>query len=318
MTTSVREVELILSLSKQGLSNREIAARVLGRRTAESTVRGILSAYSNEQSELQDMTRVPLNEVQKYNKPPCLGDVDNSRVLIISDTHFPYHHPDTLEFLLYLSEKYNPTRVIHVGDELDKHALSYHDSDPDLPSAGDELRESLKYVKELHEMFPEMDILESNHGSLVWRKAKTHGIPRHYIKSYRDVLQVDDGWTWHFDLTITLPDGKRCYFHHGKSSDVLKLSQQMGMCAVQGHYHERFKVEYWGNPTGLYWGLQVGCLIDDSSYAFSYNNVNIKRPVIGTALIIDSQPVLEPMVLGKDGRWVWRNGVWQGQYRKGS
>uniref|UniRef100_UPI0020173DA6 metallophosphoesterase n=1 Tax=Actinomyces sp. 186855 TaxID=2761164 RepID=UPI0020173DA6 len=154
--------------------------------------------------------------------------------LVISDMHIPYHHENTLEFLQELKDKYNPTRVICMGDELDKHALSYHDSDPDLASAGDELKRSIPVVKEVFKMFPKMDILESNHGSLVWRKAKTHGIPRHYLKSYNDVLGVDEGWQWHFDLTITLPNGQQCYFHHGKTTDVTKLSQQMGMNAVQG------------------------------------------------------------------------------------
>lgn len=229
---------------------------------------------------------------------------DNSRILFISDLHFPYHHPDTFEFLQYLKDKYNPTRVISVGDECDKHSLSFHSSDPDLYSAGDELKQCKKNIKELEKMFPVMQIIESNHGSLVWRKAKEHGIPRQYIKSYNDVLGVGTGWSWHNDLTVDLPNGLKCYVHHGKTNDVIKLSQQMGMCAVQGHYHEKFKVDYWANPNGLYWGMQIGCLIDDSSYAFAYNNVNIKRPIIGTGLIIDSLPVLEPMILSEGGRWL--------------
>jgi hypothetical protein len=229
---------------------------------------------------------------------------DNSRILLISDMHIPYNHPDLLAFLQHLKDKYQPTRIICLGDELDKHALSYHDSDPDLPSAGDELRKSLPVIRRLFEMFPVMDVIESNHGSLVWRKAKTHGIPKHYIKSYNDVLGVDCGWKWSFDLTITLPNGQKCYIHHGKTSDVIKLSQQMGMNAVQGHYHEAFRIDYWGNPNGLFWGMQGGCLIDDDALAFSYNNVNIKRPVIGTGLIIDSQPILEPMLLDTTGRWI--------------
>lgn len=231
---------------------------------------------------------------------------NNDRILIISDMHIPYHHPDMLEFLAYLKKKYKPTRIISMGDELDKHALSFHDHDPDLPSAGDELRQSQSVIAKLYQMFPKMDIIESNHGSLVWRKAKSNGIPKHYIKSYNEVLGVGPNWKWSFELTIKLPNGQSCYFHHGKTSDVTQLSQQMGMNAVQGHYHETFKVSYWGNSTGLYWGLQTGCLVDDDALAFNYNNVNIKRPIIGTALIIDSMPVLEPLVMDGDGRWIHR------------
>ena len=233
-----------------------------------------------------------------------LCEHDNQRILLISDMHIPYHHKDTLSFLSYLKAKYRPTRVICLGDELDKHSLSYHESDPDLPNAADELRLALPVIAELHKTFPEMDILESNHGSLVYRKAKTHGIPKHYIKSYNDVLGVDNGWKWHFDLMITLPDGNRCYLHHGKTARCLQLAEKMGCCAVEGHYHNSFSIEYYGTPFALNWAMQVGCFIDFKSLAFNYANVNIKRPIIGTGLIIDSQPVLAPMLMDEDGNWI--------------
>ena len=235
---------------------------------------------------------------------------DNSRILVVSDLHIPYHHKDAVEFLSYLKDKYKPTRVICMGDELDKHSLSFHDSDPDLPSAGDELRLALPVITQIKELFPVMDILESNHGSMVYRKAHANGIPKHYLKSYNDVLGVDENWKWHYEMVVDLPNGNKCYFHHGKSANVTKTSQTMSMCSVPGHFHESFKVEYWGNPIALYWAMQTGCLIDDKSYAFNYNNVNLKRPIIGTGLIIDSQPVLEPMVLDNEGRWINRQKIY--------
>lgn len=286
-------IEEIVYLKESGLGSRKIA-KTLG--LGKSTVNDWLKIYSQ------------LNLIQQ-NYQDSSVDLsikveDNSRILIISDMHVPYHHKDSIKFLTYLKEKYNPTRIICMGDELDKHALSYHESDPDLPSAGDELKKALPVIAELKKLFPVMDILESNHGSLVYRKAKTAGIPRHYIKSYNDVLGVDCDWKWHYEMTIKLPDGKLCYFHHGKTSEVINLSQQMGMNAVQGHYHEKFSANYWGNPVGLYFGLQCGCLVDDKSLAMSYNNTNLKRPVVGTALIIDGKPILEPMLLNKNGRWI--------------
>ena len=104
-------------------------------------------------------------------------------------------------------------------------------------------------------------------------------------------------------MVIDLPDGSQCYVHHGKTSDIVKLSQTMSMHAVSGHFHEKLKVDFWANPQGLYWGMSCGCLIDDNALAFNYNNVNLKRPLIGTGLVINSIPVLEPMILSKDGRW---------------
>lgn len=278
-----------IKLDTTGLLNGQQIGNMLG--VSKSAVNRFLAKYHQARNEAR------VDEMYPEAKVKVADMKDNSRILIISDMHIPYHHPNLLAFLQMLKDRYQPTRVICIGDELDKHDLSFHDSDPDLASAGDELRNSLPIIAAIHKMFPVMDIIDSNHGSLVWRKAKHHGIPRHYIKSYNDVLEVGPGWKWHNDLTIELPDGQKVYFHHGKSADGLKLSQTMGMSCVQGHYHEKFGINYWGNSLGLYFSMQVGCLIDDESYAFAYNNVNLKRPVIGTGLIIDSIPVLEAMSL---------------------
>lgn len=285
-----------IELAKTGKSWRKIAELLdVSKSTVSDYLRKEFSQVVVDNRKSSDTYSVRKNDSVEH---------DNRRILLISDLHIPYHHQDAIAFLLHLKEKYNPTRVICLGDEVDGHALSFHDSDPDLPSAGDEIRQALPVIAELFKIFPKMDILESNHGSLVWRKAKVFGIPKHYIKSYNEVLGVDSGWKWSFDLTVDLPNGQKCYMHHGKTSNIIQLSQQMGMNALQGHYHETFKIDYWGNSTGLYWGMQCGCLIDDDKLAFNYNNVNIKRPIIGTGLIIDSMPVLEPMRLNKDGRWV--------------
>lgn len=279
--------QMIKALSDLGFSSREIAKLVLGSESKKSTINNYLKEFGRKEKGSASST----------------AKEDNSRILFISDLHIPFHHQDSFAFLRHLKQKYNPTRVICLGDELDKNSLSYHEKNPDLYSPGHELQVSLPFIHELESIFPKMDILESNHGSLVWRKAQSSGIPKHYIKSYQDVLGVGDGWKWHFDMVIDLPDGSQCYVHHGKTSDIVKLSQTMSMHAVSGHFHEKFKIDFWANPQGLYWGLSCGCLIDDNALAFNYNNVNLKRPLIGTGLVIDSIPVLEPMILNSEGRW---------------
>ena len=227
----------------------------------------------------------------------------NKSILIISDTHIPYHHKDLLPFLKAIKKKCKPDRVVHIGDEVDKHAMSMHDSDPDLPSAGDELKQSLPIIKQLENLFPDMDILDSNHGSLVYRRALKHGIPKAYLRHYNEFLEVGKGWKWHDDLTLDTPGGP-VYFCHGKVADVLKLAQSMGMSCVQGHYHSSYSIKYYGNSLGLYFGLQVGCLIDKDSLAFRYNKTQRARPIIGLGMIIDGLPKLIPMVLNKNGRWI--------------
>ena len=77
----------------------------------------------------------------------------NNCILVISDQHIPYHHPDMMDFLKAIKKVYKPDRIVNIGDELDHHAISFHDSNPDLASAGDELRKSLSIIKEMEQVF---------------------------------------------------------------------------------------------------------------------------------------------------------------------
>lgn len=236
----------------------------------------------------------------------AIGQADYSRVLVISDMHMPFQHPDTVAFLTAVKAKYKPTHIICVGDEVDCHNLSFHDTDPDLPGAGDELRLAIEQLKPLYKLFPRMDLIDSNHGSMVYRKGKHHGIPRKYLRDYGEVLEAPAGWRWHMDLLIRLPTGQDVYFHHGLAADVMKVVAQRGLCVVQGHYHTRFSIGYLGTPRDLLWGMQVGCSINSKEMAFAYDRTNLGRPLIGHGIIIDGHPRLLPMTLEAGGRW---NGV---------
>ena len=153
--------------------------------------------------------------------------LDTRRILTISDQHAPYEHPDMLAFLKAIKKKYNPTLVINGGDEVDAHALSFHDSDSDLPSAGDELELAIKKLKKLEALFPSMLILDSNHGSLAARKFKHHGIPMKYLATPQQLYGVSNKWQWINDLTVKLPNGQDCYFAHGMVKDGKKLATSM-------------------------------------------------------------------------------------------
>jgi predicted phosphodiesterase len=228
----------------------------------------------------------------------------NACVLIISDLHFPYHHHNTLSFLEAIKNIFKPDRIILTGDELDYHGISFHDKDPELFTATQELKRSVELMKDLYGIFPKADVLESNHGSLVYRKQKFHGLPRSVFKDYNDVLEAPKLWKWHMDLTVKLSDGRNVFCNHGKSANGLKLSQSMGMSVIQGHYHSKFDIQYWANPNDLYWAMTVGCMIDDKSLAFAYNKSTMNRPLIGCGIILEGQPKLLPMILDKNGDWI--------------
>ena len=245
----------------------------------------------------------------------------NSSILNISDLHAPYEHPDALAFLSALQNAYHFDRIINTGDETDGHAISFHDSDPDLPSAGDELHQAREFLKKLHEIFPVQDIVHSNHGSLIYRRKQSAGLPRAAMQSYRGYLfgemrkdgsthfpdDIGARWRWHDDLEITLPDGEKVLYAHGLSANVKLAVQKSGISVVQGHYHSTADCVAIQGPRGsARFGITGGCLIDPKSYAFAYGRNIPLRPVIGCSGILDSMPVQFKMPLDRFDRWTGR------------
>jgi len=224
-------------------------------------------------------------------------------VLVISDYHAPYQHPDAVAFLKACKKAFNPTEVISIGDEVDYHALSFHDSDPDLDSAGIELMKAIEALNSIYSLFPKCTILDSNHGSMVLRKAFANGMPKKALRGYNEVLDAPKGWKWVNEYRISTPLGD-VLFKHSFSKNILRAAQANGCSSVQGHYHEDFGISYAGNAYKLLFGMTVGCLVDDSSMAFGYNKTFSKRPIVGVGVIINGLPQLVPMVLNKKGRWV--------------
>lgn len=227
----------------------------------------------------------------------------HKKILVISDLHIPYHHKDAFEFLREIKNEYKPDLVVNIGDLLDFHAISMHSHDPDLYSAGHELKVARQYVRQLEDIFPKMIEVESNHSSLVYRRALKYGMSKEFLKDYGDFLGTKK-WQWIDDLTITMSNGQRCFFTHGRSADILKVSQTMGMSAVQGHYHTKFIISYWANPDNIFFGMNVGCLIDQKSLAFQYAKNFKTRFIIGCGIILDGIPRLLPMVLNNEGKWI--------------
>lgn len=223
-------------------------------------------------------------------------------ILAIGDLHAPFMHQDAVRFLTAVKKKYNPTDIVFLGDEVDGHAISYHEHDPDLPSPGDELKQAILQLQPLYKLFPKAIILESNHGSLVYRKALTIGLPSAVLKGYREIVKAPVGWIWKFDHIISTALGDT-YWHHGKASQHKKLSQNLAMSATQGHFHNEFYISYWSSPKALYWDMNVGCLVDKKSRAFAYGKNNLQKPILGCAVIIDGIPQLIPMVLNSASRW---------------
>ena len=224
-------------------------------------------------------------------------------VLIISDLHFPYAHQDWHPFLKAIKEQYKPQIILNVGDEVDAHAISFHDSDSSLPSADQELDEAIKEIQSLRDLFPKMYICESNHGSLAYRKIKHHGIPIRNLKELSDLYETPQ-WSWHHEILLETLQGFVTVVH-GKTGGRGKLATEQGNSAIQGHFHSTLELSWIQSTMNTRFNMIVGCLIDAKSMAFAYGKNFTKKPMLGVGWINElGEPSLIRMITDKNNRWI--------------
>lgn len=231
-------------------------------------------------------------------------DAQNRAVIIIGDSHIPYEHYQYLSFIKAVKRKYSSQRpiMIHVGDEVDNHAISFHDSDPELLSPGNELELSIERLESWNKAFPELLLLESNHGSLAYRKFKANGLPIRMLKSLQD-LYGTPGWSWWDDILVKTKAGN-VYLCHGKKSGYGALAKEMGCSAVQGHFHGKLEVTYHNRIGHRRFNMFVGCGINWKSLAFAYGKNHIPKPILGCGVIDrNGIPRVYPMHLDENGKW---------------
>jgi hypothetical protein len=222
-----------------------------------------------------------------------------SRVLVLPDMQHPFCHPYALTFLKRVRDVYKTEQVICVGDEADACALSKYPKDPDGASAGDELRKTRRALKPFYNEFPNVRIANSNHQQRLYKRAYEAGIPRELIVGYREYLKAPVGWVWEDSHVV---DGI-VYEHGDRAAGYtagLKLIDANHKSTVYGHHHSTAGLGYVrkGNRT-LFW-MNVGCLIDENSYAMSYTKMHRTKPILSCGVVLDGIPHLVPMI--KDGR----------------
>lgn len=211
-----------------------------------------------------------------------------SVVLAIGDLHCPFTRKGYLRFCKNVDRRFSCDRVVFIGDIIDNHASSYHESDPDGHSAGAELDIAIKEVGKWYRAFPEATVCIGNHDRIVNRKAFTAGIAKKWIREYGDVLGTP---TWNFVESIDIDGVVYC---HGDSKKAFQRASSNMQSVVQGHYHPESYVIWKTGSNCRVFGMQVGCGIDKDSYAMAYGKYG-PHPSVGCGVIFngkDAMPVL--------------------------
>lgn len=211
-----------------------------------------------------------------------------SGTLAIGDLHEPFTLPEYLDFCVKIYNEFNLKNVVFLGDIIDNHYSSYHESDPDGHSAGAELLKAKNNIKRWYEAFPSAKVCIGNHDSIPFRKAMTSGLSSSWIKTIDEVLDTPN---WDYSDYHIVDDVK---YVHGIGRQAVQRATQDGISIVQGHYHAKSFANQFTVLGQQLFALQVGAGIDADSYAAAYGK-HFQRPYNNVGIVKDGVPFLKFM-----------------------
>ncbi len=203
-----------------------------------------------------------------------------NNILIIGDLHQPFCLDGYLDFCQEQKERFKCRTIVFIGDIIDNHYPSYHETDPDGLSGADELGVAIGRLKPWIDAFPKAHITLGNHDRMVMRKAFSGGIPRAWIKSFCEVL---DSPSWEFVDEVVIDNVQ---YIHGEGGTARVKARNDKFSTVQGHLHTHAYVESMVGRNTCVFGMQVGCGIDRRAYAMAYAKTGPK-PAIGCGVVLN-------------------------------
>jgi len=210
-----------------------------------------------------------------------LRETEASNVLVIGDLHEPFCLDSYLDWCIEQYDTFNCTEVVFIGDVIDNHYSSYHETSADGMGGLEELELAIKRIARWRDAFPVATVLIGNHDRLIMRKAQTSAIPSKWIKSYKEVLETPD---WNFVERYVLDNVQ---YLHGEGGTASTKCRADMMNTVQGHLHTQCYVQNFVGQKFRIFGVQVGCGIDHESYAMAYAKYG-KKPAVGCVVVLNN------------------------------
>ena len=166
----------------------------------------------------------------KGNKLKAFKNItkDETRVLVIGDLHEPFCLDSYLKHCKDVYSKYNCNRVVFIGDVIDNHYSSYHETNADGMGGGDELDLAIDRIARWYKAFPKADVTIGNHDRIIARKAQTSSIPKRWVRDYSEVLNTPN---WNFIERVVIDDVQ---YMHGEGGTARTKSKADMMSTVQG------------------------------------------------------------------------------------
>ena len=187
---------------------------------ARSSVRRVTGAVGK--TRIKDYKQVewkmvlPEPEKEEYTKV----QVDQKKIAILSDIHFPYYDKKALDSALKTSYNFSPDCIILNGDILDCYHLSTFEKDPKRRSFSYELSMLKSFFEQLRKMFPKARIIykSGNHDDR-YERLILNRIPELIDLNFLSIENVVEAKNWSIEVV--------------KNKRVIKIGQTLNV--IHGH-----------------------------------------------------------------------------------
>lgn len=234
--------------------------------------------------QIEDKVRTYLRRCDRYKS--------GSPILVFSDPHCPFDHPNFPYFLQDTAKKYKVGQVICLGDLVDNHAISRHGAEACALGAYSELDLAIQRLKIYAALFPEVDYVIGNHDERIIRQAASVGIGSRFLKDLHDVFELPEGWVCRGNEFI---QDNVLYSHGinwgGKNGAINKAQAERMSCAI-GHSHSFGGVQYSANSRDSVFGINVGCGVNREAYAFAYGKYAKQKETLGCGVVFNNQSAI--------------------------
>ncbi len=225
-----------------------------------------------------------------------------SKILVIGDIHEPVSRKGYLQFCIDMRKKWRCNKTIFMGDVVDWSAISFHASNPEAPGPNDEYNLALAGTQRWYKAFRRATVIIGNHDARPKRVAESVNIPAKFVRDYADLWETPK---WNWVQSTVIDDVFYCHGHGkgGGKTPAWNLAHKMGMSVCLGHYHSRGGINWSANPLRRWFGMDVGCGVDDTAYAFAYAKEQAQRSVLSVGVVLDGTPYFEVMPCGKGEKY---------------
>lgn len=277
-------IKKALDLYSKGFSTKEISSRLgKSQRTIQRYIKRKDSIVEDNSDILEDfeIKFEHLWQLPEDQKP------DKRIVGVIPDVHAPFTKLDYLKWLIKVFDDNNVTDIVCVGDMIDMHTLSMHQTSPNAMGTIDEYNKTKKIVKAYIKAFPRMKYCTGNHDTRLIKKASINGIPSEFMKSFKDLYGIPD--TWEINKKFIIDD---VLYTHGTEfssrTAITSMTSITHKSTVVGHAHTQAGIFYTNSGFDQLFSMYCGCLIDSDKYAFEYAKDNKFKPILGCGIVHNS------------------------------